>query len=141
MELSARKLTPQRSPCLQQSGTRRWRARSELIFEPFAGVVFHLSPAQSTRLGSLLHGGALAGMLLRGVGLVAHVAVSDMEQLKEVISEHFNRHACVTRAETAVVFNRVTQHEIPITEAELGLASQERAKPPIRNKGRQRAKR
>jgi hypothetical protein len=25
------------------------------------------------------------------------------------------RHACVTRAETAVVFNRVTQHEIPIT--------------------------
>ena len=36
----------------------------ELIFEPFAGFVFHLSPAQSTRLTSLQHGGALAGMLL-----------------------------------------------------------------------------
>jgi DNA-binding Lrp family transcriptional regulator len=72
--------------------------------------------------------------------LVAHVAVSDMEQLKEVISEHFNRHACVTRAETAVVFNRVTQHEIPITESDLGPVSQERPKSPIQNKGRQRGK-
>jgi DNA-binding Lrp family transcriptional regulator len=56
--------------------------------------------------------------------LVAHVVVSNMEQLKEVISVHFHRHACVTRAETAVVFNRVTQHEIPITESDLGSASQ-----------------
>jgi DNA-binding Lrp family transcriptional regulator len=72
--------------------------------------------------------------------LVAHVAVSDMEQLKEVISEHFNRHACVTRAETAVVFNRVTQHEIPITESDLGPVSEERSQPPIQNKGRQRGK-
>jgi len=73
--------------------------------------------------------------------LVAHVAVRDMEQLKEVISEHFNRHACVTRAETAVVFNRVAQHEIPITESDLGPVSQERSKPPIQHKGRQRGKR
>jgi MFS transporter, BCD family, chlorophyll transporter len=39
----------------------------ELIFEPFAGFVFHLSPAQSTRLTSLQHGGALVGMLLVAV--------------------------------------------------------------------------
>ena len=56
--------------------------------------------------------------------LVAHVVVSDMEQLKEVISEHFNRHACVIRAETAVVFNRVTQHEMPITESDFAPLSQ-----------------
>jgi BCD family chlorophyll transporter-like MFS transporter len=36
----------------------------ELIFEPFAGLVFQLSPAHSARLASLQHGGALAGMLL-----------------------------------------------------------------------------
>src|ERR1700730_12899647 len=72
--------------------------------------------------------------------LVAHVAVNDMEQLKEVISEHFNGHACVTRVETAVVFNRVTQHEIPITESDLGPVSQERSKPPIQHRGRQRGK-
>jgi DNA-binding Lrp family transcriptional regulator len=68
--------------------------------------------------------------------LVAHVVVSDMEQLKEVISEHFNGHACVTRVETSVVFNRVTQHEIPITESDLGPVSQERSKSPIQYKGR-----
>jgi MFS transporter, BCD family, chlorophyll transporter len=39
----------------------------ELIFEPFAGFVFHLSPAQSTRLTSLQHGGALVGMVLVAV--------------------------------------------------------------------------
>ena len=72
--------------------------------------------------------------------LVVHVAVSDMEQLKEVISEHFNRHAFVTRAETAVVFNRVTQHDIPITEANLGPESQERSKPSTPPKRRQRGK-
>ena len=41
----------------------------ELIFEPFAGTVFHLTPAQSARLASLQHGGALVGMIL--VGLLA----------------------------------------------------------------------
>jgi DNA-binding Lrp family transcriptional regulator len=61
--------------------------------------------------------------------LVAHVAVSDMEQLKEVISEHFNRHACVTRVETAVVFNRVSRHEIPIAESDLPSVPRERARP------------
>jgi DNA-binding Lrp family transcriptional regulator len=72
--------------------------------------------------------------------LVAHVAVSDMEHLKKVISEHFHRHACVTRAETAVVFNRVTQHEIPIAEADCGPVSQEPAQPPIQHKARYRGK-
>jgi DNA-binding Lrp family transcriptional regulator len=64
--------------------------------------------------------------------LVAHVAVRDMEHLKEVISEHFNGHACVTRTETAVVFNRVTQHEIPISESDLSPESQELSEPPTR---------
>ena len=72
--------------------------------------------------------------------LVAHVAVNDMEQLKEVISEHFNRHACVTRTETAVVFNRVTQHEMPIIDSDLGPESQERSKPLIPHRGGQRGK-
>jgi DNA-binding Lrp family transcriptional regulator len=46
--------------------------------------------------------------------LIVHLAVRDMEQLKLVISEHFNRHACVLHVETSVVFNRRTQHSIPI---------------------------
>jgi hypothetical protein len=37
-------------------------------------------------------------------------------------------------------FNRVTQHEIPITEADLGHVSQEPSKPPIQPKGRQRGR-
>jgi MFS transporter, BCD family, chlorophyll transporter len=36
----------------------------ELIFEPFAGAVFQLTPGESTRLTGTLHAGALAGMLL-----------------------------------------------------------------------------
>jgi len=36
----------------------------ELILEPFAGAVFHLTPGQSTGLTGLLHMGVLAGMLL-----------------------------------------------------------------------------
>lgn len=73
--------------------------------------------------------------------LVAHVAVRDMEQLKQVISEHFNQHACVTRTETAVVFNRVTQHEIPTVDLDLDAETQERSKPPIPRQGRRRGKR
>jgi DNA-binding Lrp family transcriptional regulator len=46
--------------------------------------------------------------------LIVHLAVRDMEQLKLAISEHFNRHACVLRVETSVVFNRQTQYSIPI---------------------------
>ncbi|MBS0579157.1 MAG: BCD family MFS transporter [Proteobacteria bacterium] len=38
----------------------------ELIFEPFAGSVLQLTPAQSARLTSLQHGGALLGMILVG---------------------------------------------------------------------------
>jgi BCD family chlorophyll transporter-like MFS transporter len=36
----------------------------ELILEPFAGSVFHLTPGESTRLAGTLHGGVLVGMLL-----------------------------------------------------------------------------
>ena len=51
--------------------------------------------------------------------LIVHLAVRDMEQLKRVISEHFNRHACVLRVETSVVFNRLVRHEIPIADTDL----------------------
>lgn len=36
----------------------------DLILEPFAGLVFGLTPGESTRLAGVQHGGVLAGMLL-----------------------------------------------------------------------------
>jgi BCD family chlorophyll transporter-like MFS transporter len=39
----------------------------ELILEPFAGLVFGLSPGQSTQLSGLQNGGVLLGMVLVGV--------------------------------------------------------------------------
>jgi BCD family chlorophyll transporter-like MFS transporter len=36
----------------------------DLILEPFAGMMFGLSPGETTRLSGLQHGGVLAGMLL-----------------------------------------------------------------------------
>ncbi len=36
----------------------------DLILEPFAGIVFGFTPGESTKLSSVQHGGALAGMLL-----------------------------------------------------------------------------
>jgi BCD family chlorophyll transporter-like MFS transporter len=39
----------------------------ELILEPFAGLVFGLTPGQSTQLTGLQHGGVLLGMILVGV--------------------------------------------------------------------------
>ena len=39
----------------------------ELILEPFAGLVFRMTPGQSTQLSSLQHGGVLLGMVLVGV--------------------------------------------------------------------------
>ena len=38
----------------------------ELILEPFAGLVFRMTPGQSTQLSSLMHGGVLLGMILVG---------------------------------------------------------------------------
>ncbi len=39
----------------------------ELILEPFAGLVFGMTPGQSTQLSSLQHGGVLLGMVAVGV--------------------------------------------------------------------------
>ena len=39
----------------------------ELILEPFAGLVFRMTPGQSTQLSGLQHGGVLLGMILVGV--------------------------------------------------------------------------
>jgi MFS transporter, BCD family, chlorophyll transporter len=43
----------------------------DLILEPFAGVVFGLTPGETTKLAGLQHGGVLAGMVM--VGLVSTV--------------------------------------------------------------------
>jgi DNA-binding Lrp family transcriptional regulator len=48
--------------------------------------------------------------------LIVHLVVRDMEQLKTVISEQFNRHACVLRVESSVVFNRRERHAMPIAD-------------------------
>ncbi|MEL7729216.1 BCD family MFS transporter [Citromicrobium bathyomarinum] len=40
----------------------------DLILEPFAGLVFGMTPGQSTSLSGLQHGGVLLGMILAGVG-------------------------------------------------------------------------
>jgi DNA-binding Lrp family transcriptional regulator len=46
--------------------------------------------------------------------LIVHVVVRDMEHLKAIISEHFNRHSVVERVETSVVFNRQQRHVMPL---------------------------
>ena len=40
----------------------------DLILEPFAGLVFAMTPGQSTQLAGMQHGGVLVGMILAGVG-------------------------------------------------------------------------
>lgn len=40
----------------------------DLILEPFAGLVFGLTPGESTQLSGLQHGGVLLGMLVTGIG-------------------------------------------------------------------------
>jgi BCD family chlorophyll transporter-like MFS transporter len=40
----------------------------DLILEPFAGLVFGMTPGESTKLSGLQHGGVLVGMILVGVG-------------------------------------------------------------------------
>jgi BCD family chlorophyll transporter-like MFS transporter len=40
----------------------------DLILEPFAGLMFGMTPGQSTQLSSVQHGGVLLGMILVGVG-------------------------------------------------------------------------
>ncbi|MFN4114303.1 MAG: BCD family MFS transporter [Sphingomonadaceae bacterium] len=39
----------------------------DLILEPFAGLVFGMTPGQSTQLSGLQHGGVLIGMIVTGV--------------------------------------------------------------------------
>lgn len=40
----------------------------DLILEPFAGLVFAMTPGQSTQLSGVQHGGVLLGMIVAGVG-------------------------------------------------------------------------
>jgi len=54
----------------------------DLILEPFAGLVFELTPGQSTQLSGMQHAGVLVGMLLIGVGatLIGHRDAAAMRQ-------------------------------------------------------------
>ncbi|MEM6857439.1 MAG: BCD family MFS transporter [Pseudomonadota bacterium] len=40
----------------------------DLILEPFAGIVFGMTPGESTSLGGMQNAGALVGMILAGIG-------------------------------------------------------------------------
>jgi len=54
----------------------------DLILEPFAGLVFDLTPGESTQLSGVQHAGVLVGMLLIGVGatLIGHRDAASMRQ-------------------------------------------------------------
>ena len=43
----------------------------DLILEPFAGIVYGMTPGQSTQLGGLQHGGVLVGMI--AVAVITHI--------------------------------------------------------------------
>ena len=45
--------------------------------------------------------------------LIVDVVVRDMQHLKAIISEHFNRHDVVLRVETSIVFDSRRQHVLP----------------------------
>jgi len=40
----------------------------DLILEPFAGLLFAMTPGESTRLSGVQHGGVLIGMIVAGIG-------------------------------------------------------------------------
>jgi len=40
----------------------------DLILEPFAGLVFDMTPGESTSLSGMQHGGVLIGMIIAGIG-------------------------------------------------------------------------
>lgn len=44
----------------------------DLVLEPFAGLVFQMTPGQSTQLAGLQHGGILVGMAVAGLGGSLH---------------------------------------------------------------------
>jgi MFS transporter, BCD family, chlorophyll transporter len=52
----------------------------DMILEPFAGLMFALTPGESTTLSSVQHGGVLAGMLL--VGVVGRAFAKDAGSLR-----------------------------------------------------------
>jgi len=63
---------------MQETGARRFTvlifvsmlaySMQDLILEPFAGLVFGMTPGESTSLSGLQHSGVLLGMILAGVG-------------------------------------------------------------------------
>ncbi len=63
---------------LQESAARRFTvfifvsmlaySMQDLILEPFAGLVFGMTPGESTQLAGVQHGGVLLGMIVAGIG-------------------------------------------------------------------------
>lgn len=43
-------------------------AMQDLILEPFAGLMFGMTPGESTKLSGLQHGGVMIGMIVAGIG-------------------------------------------------------------------------
>lgn len=58
----------------------------DLILEPFAGLVFHLSPAQTTAITSLQNGGVLCGMLVAALlgRVIGRGSIAGMRQLTAI---------------------------------------------------------
>jgi DNA-binding Lrp family transcriptional regulator len=52
--------------------------------------------------------------------LIVNIVVRDMQHLKAIISQHFNRDAAVLRVETSVVFDHRQQKTMPLPSVDLG---------------------
>ncbi|WP_243442617.1 BCD family MFS transporter [Sandarakinorhabdus sp. AAP62] len=61
----------------------------DLILEPFAGLVFKMTPGQSTSLSGVQHQGVLAGMILVGVGGHAFGGKAGMRLKRWIVSGCF----------------------------------------------------
>jgi BCD family chlorophyll transporter-like MFS transporter len=53
----------------------------ELIIEPFAGLVFQLTPGQTTQLAGVQHGGALCGMVIVEIfsGVIGKIRIGSLK--------------------------------------------------------------
>lgn len=57
----------------------------DLILEPFAGLMFAMTPKQSTQLSGLQHGGVLIGMVLVGIGGSAFAGRSPAQMRRWIV--------------------------------------------------------
>ena len=93
----------------------------DLILEPFAGVVFGMTPGESTQLGGLQHGGVLAGMI--AMALLAWRAGRRSEQAERDMLRNGMVHGCLASATAmaAVAMGGVVGPSWPIRPAVFAL--------------------